>query len=76
LPRGNIGGGNLIPYYLQILSGGSWKLVDANLACNELILFPGQALEEASAGYFEVAHHRVVDSVVLGQARFSMAFKC
>jgi hypothetical protein len=57
---------------LQVLSGGSWKLVDANLAYNELVL-PGQALVEASAGYFEAAHHRVVSK---GHSRYSMAFKC
>lgn len=33
----------------------------------------GQALVEASAGYFTAAHHRVVSK---GHSRFSMAFKC
>ncbi|GAQ91799.1 hypothetical protein KFL_008570030 [Klebsormidium nitens] len=70
---------------LEVFSKGSWTLVDADLAPDELVLFPGQALTEATAGLITAAEHRIAhvsnaDTDVSGpsavQGRLSAAFKC
>lgn len=70
---------------MQVFSKGAWTLVDADLAPDEFVLFPGQALTEATAGLVTAAEHRIahvstadadVSDASASWGRLSAAFKC